>query len=643
MDKSTATPPETEARKPPAEAGRKRKKKVRGHSKILERQKRTRWAPDFISMEYPYSFGFYRSQKKIRKIDWGEGLFRWGAFQAENGTGVVPDDFNDTDLLDWVEDQRKDYWRMKSGKKSFLDGHLFDMLSRRGFDWGPNPHIGAAAEEEEEMSKKPKARATGRSKPKKPPVEPTLPQHAASVIPNVTGDHTGVPSTTHQSPGASSGKSLPNVSTEKSARNLSDGLDGAALNRKAHENEKNDTKITPTVTPNQMTGPTTKSKRRVAAPKRKSRPVKATGGGKRAKGGSSSATKITTTSPVANEELAPGKVDSAELDSKPAAKRIRNPVSRAKSVERVPKRKRLTPPAATASQVARFNPESSVDEDTHNPVNQAGSRYPRRSTRNNLPVGLSERFEMAGFDGFCAKRRFCLLEYPEFEGVKMLKKVDNPTIKRLVPQDKEQALFDEVINESADLLMCDEKLVFEKGDNYNTYRANVAFEQRFFEYLVFKKVCGHGIVPKIFPENEALGNWSARNRQFRNSGEGSLTKSRIERLDAAGFVWESRKHPDFWRIVEGSGEKSGNRWEGRMQMLREYKEKHGDCLVPKEFHENMVGTKRKPSRTHHTGVWTRDLFCKLFIMDLAHFVSFADTAATRPMGELCSKAIQNKV
>lgn len=82
-------------------------------------------------------------------------MFRWTSFQAEHGTGIVPEDYNDKDLLQWVQDQRVDYWKMKAGKPSFLDEHGFGMLTRRGFEWGcPRP---INNDVNEVKSKKPKA------------------------------------------------------------------------------------------------------------------------------------------------------------------------------------------------------------------------------------------------------------------------------------------------------------------------------------------------------------------------------------------------------------------------------------------------------------------------------------------------------
>jgi len=53
-----------------------------------------------------------------------------------------------------------------------------------------------------------------------------------------------------------------------------------------------------------------------------------------------------------------------------------------------------------------------------------------------------------------------------------------------------------------------------------------------------------------------------------------LTQERKDRLDALGFVWSlrSKRIEDHWDLM--------------FRQLVEYKQKHGDCLVPSRFEEN---------------------------------------------------------
>lgn len=50
-----------------------------------------------------------------------------------------------------------------------------------------------------------------------------------------------------------------------------------------------------------------------------------------------------------------------------------------------------------------------------------------------------------------------------------------------------------------------------------------------------------------------------------------MTPERIRALENLGFVWSLCDHVD---------------WEERLEELREYKKRYGDCLVPNKFAEN---------------------------------------------------------
>jgi hypothetical protein len=53
-----------------------------------------------------------------------------------------------------------------------------------------------------------------------------------------------------------------------------------------------------------------------------------------------------------------------------------------------------------------------------------------------------------------------------------------------------------------------------------------------------------------------------------------------------GFIWEPKSHQDFWK-VQGSNKKAEDLWENNFAELMEYRDEHGDCLVPKEFPPNQ--------------------------------------------------------
>ena len=93
------------------------------------------------------------------------------------------------------------------------------------------------------------------------------------------------------------------------------------------------------------------------------------------------------------------------------------------------------------------------------------------------------------------------------------------------------------------------------------------------EYKAEHKNC---LVPSVYPKNKALGAWVANQRtQYRLRSEGKhsfLTEERIKLLSEAGFVWSPQ----------------GNSWNDRYNQLVEYKNEHGNCLVPARYPKNQA-------------------------------------------------------
>lgn len=161
-------------------------------------------------------------------------------------------------------------------------------------------------------------------------------------------------------------------------------------------------------------------------------------------------------------------------------------------------------------------------------------------------------------------------------------------LKRIVPKQHEGTLEEQVRKEFADQLVCDEPLDTNGGHvKTNIAKFNKAFEERFLELLVFYKAYGHMHVPKIYPDNPALGRWVVKVRAWKKRHDVHLTRSRLRRLNAIGFLWDPKAEPDFWKI-QSSHSKAEDLWEVNFQNLLEYKRVHGDCFVPKEFAEQMV-------------------------------------------------------
>lgn len=109
-----------------------------------------------------------------------------------------------------------------------------------------------------------------------------------------------------------------------------------------------------------------------------------------------------------------------------------------------------------------------------------------------------------------------------------------------------------------------------------TFRINQTEQwyQRYLEMVKFRETHGHCLVPLNWPNNPSLAHWVKRQRhQYRAKKErkhSTLTAERERLLEELGFVWDSH----------ASG------WEERLNELRDFKDKHGHCRVPKTYAEN---------------------------------------------------------
>lgn len=75
---------------------------------------------------------------------------------------------------------------------------------------------------------------------------------------------------------------------------------------------------------------------------------------------------------------------------------------------------------------------------------------------------------------------------------------------------------------------------------------DAVWEERFQDLLAYKHVHGHCIVPSTFEANPQLAVWTKRQRRqykrYKHKMSSSVTPSRIEKLEKAGFVWDCRKN-----------------------------------------------------------------------------------------------------
>lgn len=120
------------------------------------------------------------------------------------------------------------------------------------------------------------------------------------------------------------------------------------------------------------------------------------------------------------------------------------------------------------------------------------------------------------------------------------------------------------------------------------------WEQMFAKLVAYKKEHGDCKVPKTWYPDPSLGGWVSSQRRFRikmDNGEPCLRMSpeRVARLTKIGF---------FWEHINVTMERE---WETEYARLAAYKATHGDCYVPRAWHED--GPNMEPSKTGGLGTW----------------------------------------
>jgi len=88
---------------------------------------------------------------------------------------------------------------------------------------------------------------------------------------------------------------------------------------------------------------------------------------------------------------------------------------------------------------------------------------------------------------------------------------------------------------------------------------------------------GHVNVPLKYDRNVPLGsfvnNQRSEYRRMRQGKQSSMTEEKVQELEKMGFLWNVRDARTPWNV--------------RLEELRQYKEKHGDCNVPNNWPENQ--------------------------------------------------------
>jgi hypothetical protein len=157
------------------------------------------------------------------------------------------------------------------------------------------------------------------------------------------------------------------------------------------------------------------------------------------------------------------------------------------------------------------------------------------------------------------------------------------------------------------------------------------WDQMFQRLLQFKETNGHCLVPKRYLRDMKMGTWVHTQRiQYRKlvssknddmteeevakflAGQNAslteeekaamkacageevtfrLTEERRKRLEEVGFVWSARegdKGTDVARVTRNTYD---DQWDNMFEKLKEYKQIHRDCLVPKRYKDNpKLGT-----------------------------------------------------
>ena len=92
------------------------------------------------------------------------------------------------------------------------------------------------------------------------------------------------------------------------------------------------------------------------------------------------------------------------------------------------------------------------------------------------------------------------------------------------------------------------------------------WEDMFAKLKEYRQLHGDCLVPRGYKEDPALGIWVNTQRMRREV----LDPARRERLDSIEFVWDPLD----------------KKWEDMFAKLKEYRQLHGDCVVPKDYKED---------------------------------------------------------
>ncbi|GKY96992.1 hypothetical protein MPSEU_000658000 [Mayamaea pseudoterrestris] len=112
-----------------------------------------------------------------------------------------------------------------------------------------------------------------------------------------------------------------------------------------------------------------------------------------------------------------------------------------------------------------------------------------------------------------------------------------------------------------------------------------AFNEKFQRLVFYKAQHGNTLVPKSYKDDQELGNWVSMQRILWKKNR--LSQERVEKLDSLQFTWvlaNSNKTSEATR-----GGKLEGKWLEKLHCLMHYREKVGDCNVPKSYKQDGLG------------------------------------------------------
>ena len=237
--------------------------------------------------------------------------------------------------------------------------------------------------------------------------------------------------------------------------------------------------------------------------------------------------------------------------------------------------------------------ESDSDDDLSSDSDSDDSSYhpppsrPRRSTRRNInsaPSSTEEEFSKARDSSEEEDDEIKFEYYPDID-LLVKKKKTSSTVEELSTAyvSEEDILCKECELEDfsyVDLRVQKKKTritsptIQKKISSPNTisnYDKLSPFWKKGFDQLMdFKIANGHCLVPHEYPQNRWLGKWVKEQRaaykayQLGKKSVHGMTPTRIKMLKEIGFVWDVNEKV----------------WNDKFKKLLEYKQVHGDCLVP---------------------------------------------------------------